>query len=159
MTRVLFVCLGNICRSPMAEKMFQQMLQQAHLTDMIQVDSVATSNFEAGNTMHLGAVKELKAHQVPCKTHISRKIKAADFKAADYIIGMDFQNISTLERLAPDAAAKQKIHLAAEVLPDNRTFEIADPWYTNDFSRTYQELADILPKWLDRIREDLTVEV
>lgn len=151
MQRVLFVCLGNICRSPMAEMMFKQIVAQHHLQADIAVDSVATCNYEAGNPMHLGALKELKKQGVPCTPHAARKITAADFEAADWIIGMDFQNISTLKRLAPDATCQAKVHLAAEVLPDNQTFEIQDPWYTNDFDQTYTELAKILPLWLTRI--------
>lgn len=151
MQRVLFVCLGNICRSPMAEMYFKKIVAQHHLQQEITVDSVATCNYEAGNPMHLGAIKELKEQGVPCSDHTSRKITPADFENFDWIIGMDFQNINTLERLAPDETSRAKIHLAAEVLPDNQTFEIEDPWYTNDFAKTYAELSEILPLWLKRI--------
>lgn len=152
MQRVIFVCLGNICRSPMAEMMFKQYIVAEHLEAEISVGSLATCSFETGNPIHLGAAKELATHQIPCETHEAGKITATDFQEADWIIGMDFQNVATLNRLAPDATAKKKVHLAAEVLPDNQTFEIEDPWYTNDFARTYQELTNILPLWFEKIK-------
>ncbi|MCD2256742.1 low molecular weight protein-tyrosine-phosphatase [Agrilactobacillus fermenti] len=155
MKRVLFVCLGNICRSPMAEMMFKQLIRQRHLEKQISVDSVATSRYEAGNPIHLGARKELKQHQIPCEAHQARKITSRDFDEADLIIGMDYQNISTLKRLAPNTVDTKKIHLAADVLPDDASFEIADPWYTNNFDQTYTDLARLLPKWLDKIETRL----
>lgn len=154
MQRVLFVCLGNICRSPMAEMIFKQLVKDHQLESEIQVSSVATCSYEAGNPIHLGAAKELKDHQIPVGHHLSRKITAEDFQNADWIIGMDFQNVNTLRRLAPDETTKAKVHLAAEVLPDNQTFEIEDPWYTNDFARTYAELTKILPYWLTKVVAD-----
>lgn len=148
MKRVIFVCLGNICRSPMAEMMMKNLISQKGLSDQIQVESRSTSTYEIGNTPHPGAIAELKRQNIPIIEHQAQQITTADFEAADLIIGMDRNNILDLKQMAP-ADAKEKIHLAFEAL--NQDAEVEDPWYDHKFDRTYQQLAKILPVWLDKI--------
>ncbi|KRK97292.1 low molecular weight protein-tyrosine-phosphatase [Companilactobacillus futsaii] len=145
MKKVIFVCLGNICRSPMAEMMMRNFIEQKNLLDQISVSSRATSTYEIGNPPHPGAIAELKDKKIPIINHRAQQISRQDFDEADIIIGMDQQNIVDLKNMAP-VADKDKIHLAYEVLGQTKIIE--DPWYDHKFDRTYQQLAEVLPAWL-----------
>ncbi|MFT8400412.1 MAG: low molecular weight protein-tyrosine-phosphatase [Lentilactobacillus diolivorans] len=147
MTNVLFVCLGNICRSPMAEAMFDQMVKKDNLENQIHVDSAGISNEEEGNSPHPGAQAEMKKHGIDISRMISRPITNEDFTWADLIIGMDSQNVYFLKQMAPKAD-QAKIHLCLDILPDEAGQDIPDPWYDHKFGRTYAQLSRSLPKWL-----------
>ncbi|PWF99311.1 low molecular weight protein-tyrosine-phosphatase [Levilactobacillus bambusae] len=153
MEHVLFVCLGNICRSPMAEAMFKQMVADRHLTDQIQVESRATSTEEEGNPPHPGAQKTMRSHGLDPSGMVSQPITAADFDWADVIITMDQSNLRNLNRLAPTRADQEKVHLALETVPGFAGQEIPDPWYSHRFEDTYQSLNAALPGWLDRVTQ------
>lgn len=148
MQHVLFVCLGNICRSPMAEAIFNDLLKQRHLTSQFAVASVATSPEEEGNPPHPGALKALRAHGLDASDHRSRPITAEDFDWADTIITMDHANVANLQRMAPNAADAAKVKLCLDILPGRTGEAIDDPWYTHKFELTYRELAAALPAWL-----------
>ncbi|HJA74451.1 MAG TPA: low molecular weight phosphotyrosine protein phosphatase [Candidatus Limosilactobacillus gallistercoris] len=151
---VLFVCLGNICRSPMAEAMFKQMVEKAGLADQIYVDSAGTSDYEEGNGPHPGALKTMRRHNLPTAGLVSRPITRRDFDQADYIICMDDMNRDNLRRMAP-VDDVNKIHLANEPVPGKEDTPIDDPWYTHRFEDTYQSLATALPYWLDIMKKQL----
>ncbi|MFC6323355.1 low molecular weight protein-tyrosine-phosphatase [Companilactobacillus baiquanensis] len=142
MKSIIFVCLGNICRSPMAEMMMREYIDAHNLTDKISVKSRATEDYEMGNPMHDGAVTELKKHHVKIIQHRSQKISQLDFSQADLIIGMDHQNIIDLKNMTN--VYQDKIHLALEFI-DNK--EIQDPWYDHKFDRTYSQLSQAIPYW------------
>lgn len=138
MKQIVFVCLGNICRSPMAEFVMK------NLTDQYLVESRATSNWEHGNPIHQGTQKIFQKHQVPYDlTKTSLQIKDKDFYDFDLILGMDENNVVDLKQMAP-AGTEHKIHLfASESVPD--------PWYTGDFDDTYRRVLAGCEAWLDQL--------
>ncbi|HIX70040.1 MAG TPA: low molecular weight phosphotyrosine protein phosphatase [Candidatus Enterococcus stercoravium] len=143
-TRVLFVCLGNICRSPMAEGLMRAYSQGQQLD--VEVDSAATSRWEVGSSPHPGTQKVLRAAGVDSSQMQARQITSQDFWKYDYIIGMDQNNVADLQAIAPDGTA-EKIHGYMSVVPGKEAAEIPDPWYTGDFEETRQLIMEGLPYW------------
>lgn len=135
MIRILFVCHGNICRSPMAQYVLEHLAAQQGVA--LAVESAATSSEELGNGMHPGTRRVLAAHGIPCGGHRARQLTRADREAYDWFIGMDSANVRNMLRiLGGDAAGK--ICRLLEFTPQPR--DIADPWYTGDFEATYQDV-------------------
>ena len=139
MIKVLFVCHGNICRSTMAQSMFQDMVNKMGLSGRFEIDSAATSREEIGNGPHYGTVSKLRSVGIPVVPHRARQMTRADYKYYDYLIGMDSYNISNMTRIAggdPDGKIYQLLTFAGS----NRS--IADPWYTDNFDETYDDLVE-----------------
>lgn len=151
MTKVLFVCLGNICRSPMAEAIYKAEITKRKLD--WQIDSAAASSWEVGHSAHPGTKKRLRQAGLSSEGLISRQITEADFAKFDWIIGMDQSNVETLQALAPaDTTAKIRSYLS--VVPGKETAEVPDPYYTGDFEETYQLLQEGIPFWLEVISSE-----
>ena len=154
MKKIMFVCLGNICRSPMAQIMFQEIINQNKLNNKIIVDSAATSNYEIGNSIYQPAFQILKQNNYKNIEHKAKQINDKDFVNFDYIVGMDKQNIINLKQMCPKKCL-QKIHLIYDISA-TPTNEIKDPWYTNDFQTTFNQLKEILPLWLQKLINELS---
>ena len=134
--RIVFVCLGNICRSPMAEAVFRQLAAQAGIMDRIQIDSAATSSWNEGQPVHIGTKTILDTYGYVSDGLISRPLTKAD-GTADFLIGMDAQNIQDIHRIVGKQAAG---HIVSLLHFAGRETDIADPWYTGDFEQTYRDV-------------------
>ena len=138
--KVIFVCLGNICRSPMAEAMFKELVSSAGLSSQIKVDSAATSTYELGQPPDRRTVKELAKHGLSATNMIARQLNATDFLEADYILVMDENNLRDAKRMAPDKNSAAKVKLVYSLTPGKEDHVVADPWYTGDFKETYEDI-------------------
>lgn len=138
MIKILFVCHGNICRSPMAEFVMQHLIAQRELTEQFEIASAATSSEEIGNGIHQGTREKLTQVGIPWSSDKkARQMKQADYMAYDYLIGMDKNNIRNMKRICGEDA-DGKIHLLLEYT--NVGDDIADPWYTGNFDQTYEDV-------------------
>lgn len=138
MTKILFVCHGNICRSAMAECVFLDLAEKAGKSAEFAVNSAATSREELGNPLYPPAARKLREKGVPIVPHRARQMTAADYREYDLLVGMDFANIRNMERLA-GGDAEGKIRLLLSFAGEAR--EVADPWYTDDFESTYRDVV------------------
>lgn len=138
-TRILFVCLGNICRSPMAEFVMKDLVQKAGLSDAFEIASAATSDEEYGNPVYPPARRKLAEHGIRCEGKTARQLTRADYDRYDYIIGMEPSNLYGMQRICGgDPAGKMSLLLAHA----GRGGGIADPWYTGDFEQTWQDVLE-----------------
>lgn len=151
MVKILFVCHGNICRSPMAEFVMKDMVKRAGMEDAFCIASAATSAEELGNPVHYGTRAKLREAGISCAGKTARLVARKDYDAYDWIIGMDRANLRSLHRLFggdPDG----KVHLLMEYAGENR--EVADPWYTGDFDATYDDVVAGCAALLNWLLED-----
>ncbi len=146
MTKVLFVCLGNICRSPMAEGLLKKMVAEDGQSDRFLIDSAATSTYEVGRSPHKGTKKILENENVDTSQMIARQITEEDFQRFDWIIGMDQSNVEDLQRMAP-TDAQHKIHLFLSRVPGKKHKMFLIHTIPN-FDETYQLLTEGLKYWM-----------
>ena len=135
--RVLFVCHGNICRSTMAQFVFQHLVNQLGGGADFAIDSRATSTEEIGNGPHRGTVMKMKEQGIPVLPHAARQITMADYQGADMIIAMDEANVRNLNRMLGGDPDGKVFKLLSFCSLDR---DIADPWYTGDFDATYEDV-------------------
>ena len=148
MTKILFICHGNICRSTMAEYVMKHLVKQAGVEGEFYIDSAATSTEEIGNGVHHGTRRKLAQVGIPCGDHRARQVTWKDYESFDYIIGMDNANIRNLRRMLkndPDGKISMMLDYTS------RPGEVADPWYTGDFSQTWDDITE----GCERILEEL----
>ena len=136
-TSILFVCLGNICRSPMAEFIMKNIVANDGKSADFIISSAATSDEEQGNGIHYGTRKVLTDKGIPFTQHFARKITKEDYCKYDYIIGMDQSNIRDMLAFF-GGDPQNKIRLLLSFTEDNRS--VADPWYTGNFEKTYNDI-------------------
>ena len=135
MTSILFVCHGNICRSPMAEFIFRDLCRQAGLEDRFRVASMAVSTEEIGNDIYPPAKETLRRHGIPFDRHCARRIDRASFDRYDLIVCADRSNIRAIERLfGPSSKLSLMMHWAGEER------DVSDPWYTRDFDSAFRDI-------------------
>lgn len=133
MIRVLFVCLGNICRSPMADGVFQHLVREAGLQDHFEIDSAGTAGYHTGEAPHRGTQKVLRQHGVAYR-HAARQVTAGELAGWDYVIPMDASNLGNLERMG---SAKHEMRLLLDYAPETGVSEVPDPYYTGRFEEVY----------------------
>ena len=138
MVKILFVCHGNICRSPMAQFVMQKLVNDKGLHDVFEIDSAATSREEIGNGVHYGTIRKLQEVGIDCGEHFARQVTKADYDYYDYLIVMDKNNIRNIQRIIPNDPMN-KIHTLLSYAKMNR--DIADPWYTGNFDQTYDDVV------------------
>lgn len=148
MIKVLFVCHGNICRSPMAECFFRDLIEKRGLAYRLYTESRALFSDELGSPPHPGTVRKLKEHGISCAGKRAELFKKEDYAAYDYIVGMDNANFARLRRLTGDDPAKKVYRLLDFTA---RPGEVADPWYTGDFETTWNDIKEGCEKLLEFI--------
>ena len=139
--KILFVCLGNICRSPLAEYILRDMVAKRGDSAGFYIASAATSTEEIGNPVHHGTRHKLKEVGIPCGDHRARQMRREDYDAFDYIIGMDSWNIRNIGRIIGNSDPERKVFRLLD-FTERKGEDIADPWYTGDFDTTYRDVRE-----------------
>lgn len=139
MIKILFLCHGNICRSPMAEFIMKDLVKKASLEQSIQIESAATSVEEVGNPVYPPARLMLSEHGIDCSGKRARQLLNRDYEKYDLLIGMDRSNLRSMYRICGGDFA-DKMHLLMDFT--DRPGDIADPWYTRDFDTTWRDVEE-----------------
>lgn len=136
MKRILFVCHGNICRSPMAEYIMKKLVKDAGMQDGFEIASAATSTEELGNPVYPPAKQKLAEHGIACNGHRARQVTVQDYYYYDIIVAMDSHNIRNMHNMF-GGDPLHKINLLLNYTQERR--DVADPWYTNNFDATWRD--------------------
>ncbi len=151
MTRVLFVCYGNICRSPMAEFIFRDMVKKRHLASEFYIESAGTSDEEEGNPVYYAAASLLKRHGLSAFGKCARQLTRRDYNNFDYILGMDSMNMRSMMRIFGGDPQGKVFRLLDFT---DRPRDIDDPWYSRDFEKAFNDITKgceaFLDKWIKK---------
>ena len=151
MIKVLFVCHGNICRSPMAEYVMQHMVEEKHIAHKYHIESAATSREEIGNDVHHCTKRKLREVGIACPRRAARQVTKADYETYNYLIVMDQMNIRNLNRII-GSDPEHKVYKLLECAGSSR--DIADPWYTGNFDETYDDVVEGVTALIDKIESE-----
>lgn len=146
---VLFVCLGNICRSPMAEAVFRHLVAARELSGRLQIDSAGIGDWHAGNAPHPGTLRALGAHGITNYRHSARQVRRDDFQTFQYIVAMDSTNLADLQRLMREPRAE--VRLLMDYAPQAGQRDVPDPYYSHRFEEVYQLVEQGCRGLLDHI--------
>lgn len=150
MIKVLFICHGNICRSPMAEFVFRHMVKERGMGDKFHIASCATSTEEIGNPVHRGTREKLRQHGISTEGKYAVQLRKKDYDDYDYLLGMDTWNIRNILRIVK-SDPENKVHRLLDFSKEPR--DIADPWYTGNFDVTYNDIVEGCQAFLNYLRE------
>lgn len=154
MKKILFVCLGNICRSPMAEFVMKDIVRKAGIEHEFEIASAATSTYEIGNPVYPPARQKLAENGIFCDGKTARQITKKDYDYYDYIIAMDRSNINNLKKMLGEDT-KGKISLLMDYT--SRPADVADPWYTGDFQATWNDVTEGCTEFLNFLKNKSTI--
>ena len=147
--RLLFICHGNICRSPMAEFVMKALAAKAGLAERLEIASAATSTEEIGNPVYPPAQRKLAEHGIGCAGKTARQMTRRDYEAYDYLIAMDRNNLRNMQRfVGSDPAGKVSLLMNHTARPG----DVADPWYTGDFDATWRDMAEGCAALLEELK-------
>ena len=149
--RILFVCLGNICRSPMAEFVMKDLAEKAGLSHVLHIASAGTSDEELGNPVYPPARRKLLEHGIDPAGKTARQLQRDDYRRYDLIIGMERSNLRAMERRF-GGDPEDKLHLLLDYT--GRPGDVADPWYTRDFESTWRDVLEGCQGLLEKITKD-----
>ena len=159
MIKVLFICHGNICRSPMSEFVLKDMVEQRGLTEQFEIASAATSTEEIwngiGNPVYPPAKAELARHGISCEGKRARQVTRADYAEYDYLIGMDGANIRNMLRIFggdPEGKVAKLLSYAGSER------DISDPWYTGEFGTTYDDVLEGCTAFLEYLQQNSKID-
>ncbi len=139
MHKILFVCHGNICRSPMAEFIMKDMVKKAGISEEFEIASAAVSTEEIGNSVYPPARRKLAEHGISCAGKTARQMSARDYRYYDLLICMDGSNLRRMQRIC-GGDSQSKMHLLMDFT--SRPGDVADPWYTGDFQETWDDVSE-----------------
>ncbi len=149
MKKILFICHGNICRSPMAEFVMKDLVKKAGLASQFHIASAATSREEIGNPVYPPARRKLVEHGISCEGHAARQLTSRDYDEYDLLIGMDEANLRNMHRICGgDRSGKMSLLMDHTT----RSGSVADPWYTGDFEATWRDVLEGCRGLLDELR-------
>lgn len=149
MTKILFICHGNICRSPMAEFVMKDLVKKAGLESQFHIESAATSTEEIGNQVYPPARRKLAEHGIDCNGKTARQLTSADYDRFDLLVGMDRANLRNMYRIC-GGDRHNKLRLLMDYTDHPK--DVADPWYTDDFETTWRDISAGCKGLLEQLR-------
>lgn len=155
MIRVMFVCLGNICRSPMAEFVLKYMVKKEGLEEQFVISSSATSYEEIGNDIHCGTRNKLIKEGIPFTKREAKRLQKEDYNNYDFILGMEESNIRNIKRIIGDDN-ENKVYRLLDFSKYPR--DIADPWYTGNFDITYNDILEGCGGFIKYLKEKSLID-